>query len=170
MIWATLGGVTIGLGILIWYLIEWFPGKKALMKDPFGRITSLLPFLFGWAYGALGVLSVGGLIGWVFDSALWITNWLGDAALWLGVGAEAGVSSRGTYLPLTTYGSCAVLLATVAIVAVIKFRRCGRDVKLGTWCGAALGTSGGVAGLAAVPLAQGANWMGEIVSAYWQSA
>lgn len=163
MIWATAGGVTIGLGILAWFLIDWFPGKKKLLGDPLEAAAALVPFVFGWAYGALAILTVGGLIGWAFDTALWIANWLGDAALYLGVGASAGVSSRGNYLPLTSLGSCAVLLLSVIVVAVIKKRKCGPDVKKGMLCGMCLGTSAGVAGLAAVPLAQAANWLGATV-------
>lgn len=170
MTWPTLGGVTVGLSILVYWAIQWFPGRKAVLSDPFGTVTGLIPYLYGAAYGALGTLSVGGLIGWIFDTALWITNWLGDVALYLGVGTEAGVSSKGNYLPLTAYGSAAFFLLTVLTVAVIKFRRCGRDVKLGVLTGMALGVSGGVAGLAAVPLAQSCNWVGEFVYVYWQSA
>lgn len=163
MIWATVGGVTVGLIILAAAVIKWFPGRKKLVSDPLECIGEALPFVAGWAYGALATLSVGGLIGWAFDTVLWISNWLGDAALWLGVGTDAGVSSRGTYLPLTAQGSSAVLILTGVVIAVIKFRKCGREVKLGAWCGACLGTSAGVAGLAAVPLAQAANWLGVTV-------
>lgn len=164
MIWATAGGVTIGLGILAWFLIDWWPkDEKKFMDSPLELVAQLIPFLFGWAYGALAILTVGGLIGWAFDTALWIANWLGDAALYLGVGASAGVSSRGNYLPLTSLGSCAVLLLSVIVVAVIKKRKCGPDVKKGMFCGMCLGTSAGVAGLAAVPLAQAANWLGATV-------
>lgn len=163
MIWATVGGVTIGLCILGYMLIEWWPGKKKLMADPLESAAALIPFVFGWAYGALAILTVGGLIGWAFDTALWIANWLGDAALYLGVGASAGVNSRGSYLPLTSLGSCAVAILTVIVLAVIKKRKCGPEVKKGMLCGMCLGTSAGVAGLAAVPLAQTANWLGVTV-------
>lgn len=163
MIWATAGGVTIGLGILAWYLISWFPGKKPLLSDPLTHVARLLPFVFGSAYGTLGILTVGGLIGWIFDTTLWIANWLGDVALMIGVGASAGVSAQGRYLPLTSLGSLAVFLLTVIVVAIIKKRPSGDDVKKGVLCGACLGTSAGIAGLAAVPLAQAANWLGGVV-------
>lgn len=163
MIWATAGGVTVGLCLLGWTLVSWYPGKKALAHQPLEHVARLLPFTLGWVYGTLATLTVGGLIGWLFDAILWISNWLGDAALWLGVGAKAGISSRGNYLPLTTFGSCAVVLLTVVVLAVIKKRACGPEVKRGAWCGACLGTSAGVAGLVAVPLAQAANWLGATV-------
>ncbi|MFE5296418.1 hypothetical protein [Streptomyces sp. NPDC056632] len=162
MIWATLGGVTVGLAVLIKHLIDWYPGMKALRKDPARHAAGLAPFLIAWCYGALGILTVGGLIGWAFDAALWATNWLGDVALVWGVNGPIGTVSRGaTYLPLTGTGNCVVLLLTVGIFAAIKKKEDWRvSLKRGIWCGLGLGTSAGVAGLAAVPLAQAANWLG----------
>ena len=163
MIVATMGGVTVGLWLLARFLIRWYPGLESIRSKPQHAVVDLIPFAFGWAYGALATLSVAGLIGWLFDTLLWISNWLGDAALWIGVGADAGVSSRGNYLPLTTPGTYMVLLLTGIVLAVIKFRKCGSEVKTGAWCGACLGTSAGIAGLTAVPLAQAVNWLGEIL-------
>lgn len=169
MIWATSGAVTAGLCLLGWYVISWWPGRKALMgKKKVGYILQLLPFLFGWAYGALGVLSVMGLIGWGFDSALWIANWLGDAANWLAVGAKAGQTSRGTYVPLTDDGGRFVVILTVCLLAVLKFRPAiAQELKWGIGSGLCLGTSSSIAGLAAVPLAQAANDLGAIVFAWF---
>lgn len=161
MIWATLGGVTIGLALLIRHLIHWWPGLKSLRTAPAQHALNLAPFLAAWAYGVLAILTVGGLIGWIADTALWITNWLGDAALVWGVGGQAGQASRGTgYLPLTQTGGAIVLLLTVALIAAIKKSSRGADLKAGAWCGICLGTSAGIAGFAAVPLAQAANWAG----------
>lgn len=163
MIGVTIGGVTIGIILLGWVLIEWWPGRKKLMKDLVNQLIALLPFLLGWCYGALGVLTVQGLIAWAFDAALWASNWLGDAALWLGVGEVPGQAAQGTYEPLTVFGNCAVLIITALVIATVKFTSAGYMVKLGVWCGLCLGTSSSVAGLAAVPLAQGVNWVGELV-------
>jgi hypothetical protein len=128
---------------------------------PIGR---LIPFLAAWGYGVLAILTVGGLIGWAANTTLWISNWLGDAALVWGVGGTAGVTSRGpAYLPLTQTGGAIVLLATVALVAAIKKSSRGADLKAGAWCGICLGTSAGIAGFAAVPLAQAANSIGATV-------
>ena len=55
------------------------------------------------------------------------------------------------------------IVMVVVVVAVIKKRPSGPDVKRGVLTGACLGTSAGVAGLVAVPLAQAANWLGETV-------
>lgn len=171
MIWATRGGVVIGLAFLVWQVILWWPGPKAFKKG-FGpaakQVARLLPFVAGWAYGALGILSVAGLIGWAFDTALWIANWLGDAANWLGVGAKAGVTSRGTYVPLTDDGSCMVVLFTVAFCAILKFRpNVADDLKRGAGSGLCLGTSASIAGFAAVPLAQGTNHLGMLTFGYF---
>lgn len=163
MIWATRGGVAIGLIVLVYHLIEWYPGVKALKKKPFTYAGDLLPFTAAWAYGMLGILSVMGFIGWAFDTTLWVMNWLGDVAGWIGVGAEAGQTSRGEYLPLTSDGSWIVLLLTAAWLAARKKGVYRKSLDRGALCGLCLGTSAGVAGLAAVPLAQGANDLGTMV-------
>jgi len=164
MIWATLGGVTIGLALLVRHVVQWWPGAAGLRKDPARHAAGLLPFLAAWCYGVLAILTVGGLIGWIADTTLWITNWLGDAALVWGVGGQAGQTSRGTaYLPLTQTGGAIVLILTVALVAAVKKSSRGSELKAGAWCGICLGTSAGIAGFAAVPLAQAANWAGQTV-------
>lgn len=163
MITVTLGGVVVGIIILGWYMIDWWPGVEALKNHPAGYAAELLPFLIAWAYGTLGVLTGMGLIGWAFDTALWASNWVGDAALVLGVGESPRQVASGTYAPLTTFGNCTMLVATVAMVRAIKKTKSGPALKAGTWCGLCLGTSSGVAGLAAVPLAQGINTIGETV-------
>lgn len=164
MQYVTIGGVTVGICILIHHLIGWWPGLKQLRKDPLRHLATLAPFLIAWAYGLLAVLGVGGLVGWVADTALWISNWLGDVALVWGVGGQSGQrASAATYLPLTQTGGAIVLILTVALVAAVKKSRYGRDLKFGAWCGVCLGTSAGVAGVAAVPLAQAANWAGATI-------
>lgn len=163
MIPVTLGGVTVGVCILGWYLIKWWPGWKGFRKAPLPHLASLLPFVAGWTYGCMGVLCVMGAIGWAFDGALWASNWLGDAALWLGVGQAPQQVAAGSYVPLTAFGNCVVVLATVCMAAAIKFRRCGADLKLGTWCGLTLGTSTSLAGTVAVPIATGVNALGAMI-------
>ncbi|MGW1039878.1 hypothetical protein [Streptomyces sp. NPDC002547] len=163
MTYVTVGGITIGVALLFWQAITWWPGRK-LQKDPVRYAAELLPFLLGWCYGALAILGVGGLIGWAARTALWISNWLGDAALVWGVGGKAGQNASGhDYLPLTQTGGGIVLILTVIVVAAAKKSRHGDDIKRGVWCGICLGTSSGVAGFAAVPLAQAANWLGGVV-------
>jgi hypothetical protein len=158
---VTLGGVTVGIIILVRHLIVWWPGLKSLQGNPLHYAADLLPFLVAWSYGVLAVLGVGGLVGWMADTALWISNWLGDVALVWGVGEQAGQhASRVTYLPLTQTGGCIVLILTAVLLAAVKKSRYGDDIRRGAWCGVCLGTSAGVAGFAAAPLALGVNWLG----------
>ncbi len=162
---VTYGGITVGLLILGYTLTSWWPGTKAVRKDPARAFGALLPFLAAWSYGVLAILTVGGLIGWIADTALWISNWLGDVALVWGVGGEPGQHGPTVaYLPLTQPGGAIVLILTVVIVAAVKRKRTSdemrRSIKGGAWCGICLGTSAGVAGFAAVPLAQAVNWAG----------
>lgn len=158
---VTFGGVTVGLLLLGYTLVMWWPGTKTLRKDPVRSAGALLPFLAACSYGVLAILTVGGLIGWVADTALWISNWLGDVALVWGVGGEPG-QHGGTvaYLPLTQTGGAVVLILTAVVLAAVKKSKHGSNIKLGAWCGVCLGTSAGVAGFAAVPLAQAVNWAG----------
>jgi hypothetical protein len=162
MTYVTFGGVTVGICILLATLVRW-SGRKALMKRPHEEVGALLPFLLAWAYGVLAILTVGGIVGWVADSALWISNWLGDAALVWGVGGEVGQQGAATrYVPLTGAGNGIVLIFTVAmVVARKKSAQYGRDLTMGMWCGVCLGTSAGVAGFAAVPLATAVNVIGQ---------
>ena len=158
---VTLGGVTVGVCILIHHLITWWPGRKTLMKDPLRQAGELSPFLIAWAYGALTILGIGGLIGWAARTTLWISNWLGDVALVWGVGGNLGTpAGHAGYLPLTQTGGAVVLVLTVALVAAVKKSRWGYAIKRGAWCGICLGTSSGVAGFAAAPLAVVTNWLG----------
>lgn len=165
MTYVTLGGVTIGICILAGALIQWWPGSKSLRSDPLRQAGDLLPFVIAWTYGVLVTLGVGGIIGWIADTTLWITNWLGDAALVWGVGGQAGQRSTGTaYIPLSQAGGGVVLILTVVIIVTIKkSSKHGPGLKWGAWCGVCLGTSAGVAGLAAVPIAQAVNWLGNTV-------
>lgn len=166
MNYVTFGGVTVGLCILGYQLMTWYPGRKALMKDPVKHASKLLPFLLSWCYGCLTTLGIGGLIGTASSSVLGLSNWLGDAALVWGVGESVGqLAGAKTFVPLSSPGAALVLIATVVFVAAVK--KAGEEtsgkLKRGAWCGITLGTSAGVAGFAAVPLAQAANWLGDHV-------
>lgn len=161
MNYVTYGGVTVGLCLLVHHLVTWWPGTKALMKDPARHAAALLPFLLSWSYGCLTTLGVGGLIGLVSSTVLGLSNWLGDVALVWGVGGNAGqLAARATFVPLSGPGIALVLILTIAVVAAAKKSKHGSEIKRGAWCGITLGTSAGVAGFAAVPLAQAANWLG----------
>jgi hypothetical protein len=164
MTYVTYGGVTVGLLILAWHLTTWWPGLKALQSSPAHHAAALLPFLFAWTYGVLATLGIGGVIGWAADTARWIANWLGDVALVWGVGGQTGQrASAVTYLPLTLPGGAVVLILTTVMIALAKKSKYGADIKWGAWCGVCLGTSAGVAGFAAAPLALAVNRIGDVV-------
>ncbi|MEV6790889.1 hypothetical protein AB0M87_02585 [Streptomyces sp. NPDC051320] len=164
MNYVTYGGVTVGLCLLVHQLITWYPGRKALMKDPTRHAATIAPFVASWAYGVLTTLGVGGLVGLASSATLGLSNWLGDAALVWGVGGHVGqMAARATFEPLSGPGVAVVLILTIALLAAVKKSRYGSELKRGAWCGICLGTSAGVAGFAAVPLAVAANWLGENV-------
>ncbi|USQ82647.1 hypothetical protein NFX46_01995 [Streptomyces phaeoluteigriseus] len=164
MNYITAGGVTVGLILLGYQLVSWWPGRKALMKDPVKHASKLLPFLLSWAYGCLTTLGVGGAVGWVSGAVLGLSNWLGDVALVWGVGESSGqLAAAKTFVPLSGPGTCLVLILTACFVAAVK--KAGENeagvLKRGAWCGITLGTSANVAGFAAMPLALAANWLGD---------
>ncbi|MFD8027832.1 hypothetical protein ACFV3F_03580 [Streptomyces sp. NPDC059717] len=164
MTYVTIGGVTVGVCILFWHLIDWWPGIKGLRSKAVHHAAGLAPFLLAWSYGVLAILGIGGIVGAAARTTLWISNWLGDVALVWGVGGQSRQRvARVTYLPLTATGAAVVLILTVAMLAAARKSRYTTDIRRGAWCGICLGTSAGVAGFAAVPLAQAANWLGGTV-------
>lgn len=163
MNYITFGGVTVGLILLIHQAVTWWPGRKALTKDPVKHAARLLPWLASWCYGCLTTLGVGGLVGLISGTILGISNWLGDVALVWGVGGEGGqLAARAAFVPLSGPGLAVVLILTAGFAAAVGKAGEGQAavLKRGAWCGICLGTSAGVAGFAAVPLAQAANWVG----------
>lgn len=163
MNYVTFGGVTVGLILLVHQAVTWWPGRKTLMKDPVKHASRLLPWLASWCYGCLTTLGVGGLVGLISGTILGISNWLGDVALVWGVGGAGGqLAAAKTFVPLSGPGLAVVLILTAGFAAAVA--KAGEDqagvLKRGAWCGITLGTSAGVAGFAAVPLAQAANWLG----------
>ncbi|WP_217169638.1 hypothetical protein [Streptomyces sp. AC512_CC834] len=165
MNYVTYGGVTVGLCILGYEVVTWWPGRKQLMKDPLKHVSRLLPFLLSWCYGCLTTLGVAGLIGTASSAVLGLSNWLGDAALVWGVGEQGGqLAARPTFVPLSGPGACLVLILTAVFIAAVKKASNSGNagvLKRGAWCGITLGTSAGVAGFAAVPLATTSNWLGD---------
>src|SRR5690606_5236102 len=123
----------------------------------------LLPFILAWCYGALTILGVGGIVGWISGTILSISSWLGDVALAWGVGGSSGQSVGRTYIPLTATGLSLLLVLTAVTIAATKKSKHGATIGRGAWCGICLGTSAGVAGFAAAPLANAANSVGDIV-------
>lgn len=164
MNYVTYGGVTVGICLLVHQLVTWWPGRRQLMKDPLRHASALAPFVLSWAYGVLTTLGVGGLVGLTAGGVLGLSNWLGDLSLVWGVGGQGEqLSARTSFVHLSGPGVSVMLVLTVAMLAAVKRSAYASDLKRGSWCGICLGTSAGVAGVAAVPLALTANWLGEHV-------
>jgi hypothetical protein len=163
---VTLGGWILGTGLIVLRLGIWWPGLKALRKDPAGLITDLGPFVFSWCYGALLIMCAGGLLGGLADVALWGGNWLGDGALIWGVGGQSGDAvTRGTAQVLTNGGHAMVLLGLFMFAVLLKRGRVDAGhVWQGLTSGVLLGLSSGVVGAAAVPLASLVNLAGAWLS------
>lgn len=159
MIIVTMGGVVLGLFILIRWAIEWWPGVKVLRTGWQHAAASAAPFIFSWCFGALCVMTVGGVIGMVADVTVWGGSWAGDMAGVVGVGAEAGqAAGRGGVQALTNGGKWMVLLI-FAVWLGVRSRK-GTDTSAmhkGLLSGTLLGLSGSVLGKAAVPLASITN-------------
>jgi len=163
----TLGAVLAGFAFLVWELCSWYPGTKALRTNLVGCLGSLLPFVLCWCVGALTAMVVGGLVGWIGDTALWGLNVFGDGLLVYGVGAQTGTAPGSTSAPLTQGG----LLMTALVLAgfLARRKRGATGSKWRGWCsGIGLALSAGVARYAAIPLASAVNlsgaWLTGVVS------
>lgn len=159
---VTLGGCVIGLGMLAYVLIGWWPagGVKGLRKQPTKHVARLLPIVGGYCFGSLLAMCAGGLVGWALDWVLWGTNWAGDAGLVWGVGGQAGdvVATRGPDQLLTNGGHAFVLVSVFVFAAVCRRSDDLRGTLLMTaWSGGLMGLVPGVLGTLAVPLATTAN-------------
>jgi hypothetical protein len=159
----TLGAVLIGFGFLVWEIVSWYPGLKALQHNALSTVGDLLPFLISWCIGALTVMVVGGLVGWAGDTALWGLNTFGDGLLVYGVGAQTGTAPGSTAAPLTQGG-----LFITALVLIGFLARRKRGAKASKWrgwgSGIGLGLSAGIARYAAVPLVSSVNLAGAWVT------
>lgn len=155
----TLGAVLIGFGFLVWELAVWFPSIKSLQTNAVAHLGSLLPFLICWCIGALTVMVVGGLVGWIGDTALWGLNTFGDGLLVYGVGAQTGTAPGSTAAPLTQGGLLITALVLIGFLARRKRGATGSKWR-GWGSGIGLGLSAGIARYAAVPLASGVNLAG----------
>lgn len=155
----TLGAVLVGVILLAWEIAVWFPGIKTLQANALNAAGDLLPFVLCWCVGALTVMVVGGIVGWLGDTALWGLGAFGDGLLVYGVGARAGTAPGSTSAPLTEGG----LFMTAIVIAVFIARR-KRGATGSKWrgwgSGIGLGLSAGVARYAAVPLASVVNASG----------
>lgn len=155
----TLGAVLVGLLFLVWEVALWFPGIKALRSNALDHLGHLLPFVLCWAVGALSVMVVGGVVGWVGDTALWGLNTFGDGLLVYGVGADTGTAPGSAAAPLTQGGLFMTVLVLGTFVARRKRGATGSKWR-GWLSGIGMGLSAGVARYAAIPLASAVNLTG----------
>lgn len=160
---ATIGAVILGIGLLAFNLVAWWPGRKSLMKRP-AALLELGPLALGFCFGTLAILCGGGLLGWAANFTLWAGGWAGDGALIWGVGGYRENVSRGPEQALTNGGHAVVLILCFVIFAVFKRRGASSQLKHGIIAGVMLGTVRGVAGLMAIPLATTVNLAGAWLS------
>jgi hypothetical protein len=151
-VWTTntlsLGGLTVGLGILTWTGYRWWHTQRKNWK------ALAFPFFPLMSYGMLLVLSAGGLLGGIAGIALWGSNHIGDITLKYGVGGGTPGVTRSVSLVLTDGGHMMVILMTIAMIATWIYKKSLRrlDIILPIVCGISLGLSSGIAGVAAQAL------------------
>lgn len=156
---VSLAGVAAATGIIIWFAMHWWIKEGHKPKK-------IISFLLSIAYGILAVLCAAGsgsLLGGVAWTALWSNNLAGYAGLVWGVGGTDQDVTRAAPQVLDPGGYVIVFLATIVLVALFKFSKVSKwKVVFGFIAGCGLGLSGSIAGVAAVPLASGANALGVI--------
>ncbi|MDX3074606.1 hypothetical protein [Streptomyces sp. MI02-7b] len=152
---VSLGGVTVGISIIAATGIRWWFREKH-------KPARAVPFLLATSYGMLVILSAGGLLGALAGVTLWGSNGLGNLALVYGVGGGTPDVTRAQQMALTDGGHAVVVIVTVVLFGLWKWagKVPNADLGLGFVAGVSLGLSGTVAGIAAVPLASGANMLG----------
>jgi hypothetical protein len=161
---ATLGAAVLGIGLVAYNLVGWWPGRKALMKYP-ASMLELSPFVLGYCFGTLAILCGGGLLGYLADFTLWAGGWAGDGALIWGVGGYRENVSRGPEQALTNGGHAVVLILCFVLAAVLRRKgSTSKQLKHGIVAGVMLGTVRGIAGLMAIPLASSVNIAGAWLS------
>jgi hypothetical protein len=153
-----LGGVTLGVGIIVLFLMRWIMREKK-------RLGPLVPFILSVLYGmlaalaALGSVSALGGVTWI---ALWAGNVAGYAALVWGIGGKAPDVTRAQQLVLTDGGYAIVFLLTLVLLGLLMWgpQQSKGKILLGCLAGILIALSGNVAGVAAIPLGSGANLAG----------
>ncbi|MEV5168223.1 hypothetical protein AB0K66_26865 [Streptomyces werraensis] len=153
-----LGGVALGVGIIVLFLMRW------VMRDK-KRLGALVPFVLAVLYGMLAALAALGSVsalGGVTWLALWAGNVAGYTALVWGVGGNAPDVTRAQQLVLTDGGYVIVFLITLVLLGLLRWgpRQSKPVILLGALAGILIALSGNVAGVAAIPLGSGANLAG----------
>lgn len=159
---VTLGGVVLGLGLFLWDATRWWadhPKKRFSIK----ALRKFAPSLACVAYGALLILSAGGLIGAAADWSLWGTNTVGEVVLVYGVGGTSPDVTRNSQLGLTPGGHAVVILTTVVFLAITSRKGIRWDLARQTLAGISLGLAKSVAGVIGFVVAPvvsvGGDWL-----------
>lgn len=153
-----LGGVTLGVGIIVLFVMRWVMREKK-------RLGALVPFVLSLLYGmlaalaALGAWSVLGAVTWL---GLWAGNVAGYAGLVYGIGGNSPDVTRAQQIVLTDGGYAVVFLLTLVLIGLLKWgpKQSRSKILLGCLAGILIALSGNVAGVAAIPLGSGVNFAG----------
>ncbi|WP_405554309.1 hypothetical protein [Streptomyces sp. NBC_01171] len=159
---VSLGGVTIGLSLVAWDFTHWWTGHKKRLS--FKALARLVPQFLCLSYGALLILSAGGIIGGIADWSLWGTNTAGNVVLVYGLGASTPNVTRASHLALTPGGHAAVIVITVVIVAVCSRRGFRWDFVRQILAGISLGLASSIAGAVGLVVAPSVSWAGDYVT------
>ncbi|MFF5029233.1 hypothetical protein ACFY2J_34120 [Streptomyces collinus] len=158
---VSLGGVTVGLSLVAWDLTRWFTSHKKRFSPK--ALSHLAPQLLCMSYGALLILSAGGIIGGIADWSLWGTNTAGDVTLVYGVGSTTPNVTRSTHLALTPGGHAAIIIITVVVLAVCSKRGFRWDFVRQILAGISLGLASSIAGVIGIVVAPSVSWAGDYV-------
>ncbi|MGW0869927.1 hypothetical protein ACWD3Z_05475 [Streptomyces sp. NPDC002740] len=158
---VSLGGVTAGLSLFAWDFTRWWTSHKK--RFSLKALQALLPQMLCLSYGALLILSAGGIIGGIADWSLWGTNQVGDIVLVYGLGATTPTVTRASHLALTPGGHAAVIIITVVIIAVCSKRGFRWDFVRQILAGIALGLASSIAGAVGFLVAPSVSWAGDYV-------
>jgi hypothetical protein len=157
---VSLGGVTVGLSLAAWDVSRWFASHKKRLA--LKALRDLAPFLLCMAYGALLILSAGGIIGAAADWSLWGTNTVGEVVLVYGVGGTSPDVTRSSQLALTPGGHAVIV--TVVFAAVASRRGFRLDFVRGVLSGVSLGLASSIAGAVGYVLAPVVSKAGDYVA------
>ena len=159
---VSLGGVTVGLSLVAWDFTRWWTSHKK--KLALRALRELAPQILCLAYGALLILSAGGIIGATADWSLWGTNQAGDVLLVYGLGGSTPNDTRASHIALTPGGHAAVIVITVVIVAVCSRRGFRWDFVRQILAGISLGLASSIAGVVGLVVAPTVSWAGDYVT------
>jgi hypothetical protein len=159
---VSLGGVTVGLSLFAWDFSRWWVSHKKRLTSK--ALKALVPQVLCLTYGALLVLSAGGIIGAAADWSLWGTNQVGDVGLIYGLGSSTPNVTRTTHLALTAGGHAVIIIATVVVIAVSGIRGFRWDFVRHILSGISLGLASSVAGAIGFLAAPTVSWLGDYVA------